>query len=466
LDPTRGEQLGNLDSLEQGNFGLGLPLTEKGSPLVAITPEGQEWNKIFTDTFDLVSDEKAILFNSEFAYFGGEADGMKAWLQRDGKADIELSFLNYFKDLFPEFISKEAMRVEVDEDAARIAFLLSYEIPNAWKAYPDEGYEAFEAFPYEVKADFPTFVGADRTTPFQIEHPVKSKQVQRYILDEIWEIENALYEVEFDSFSFSKNMVFENGIHTETYQYTSKSQDISAEDFSKTMSAINEVHDRFGVFLQNPTGWRSRLSETAIQMMITSWMVLASIIAFIASFFVFKRDQEWRAKAILYPVSPLKFTILSIATLGIFQLFWMFKNWYWIKHVAGEDISPGARTFFGNITIFSLLSRIARMEPSGYSWYPFASVFLAILFFADAILDRLIMRVDTLPDWVSLVSLFGSVILVPVAMQIKKMNTGKEDVLAHYARFDLPAIALILLYLPATAIVWFGSYIILTEGFG
>ncbi len=52
-----------------------------------------------------------------------------------------------------------------------------------------------------------------------------------------------------------------------------------------------------------------------------------------------------------FPVSTTKLVVLSVCTLGLYQLYWFYKHWQQIKQNERSDISPFWRTFF---TIFYL----------------------------------------------------------------------------------------------------------------
>ena len=47
-----------------------------------------------------------------------------------------------------------------------------------------------------------------------------------------------------------------------------------------------------------------------------------------------------------YCVSATKLAILSFATLGLYELFWFYKNWALIRARTGRDISPFWSAFF------------------------------------------------------------------------------------------------------------------------
>ena len=59
-----------------------------------------------------------------------------------------------------------------------------------------------------------------------------------------------------------------------------------------------------------------------------------------------------------YPVSPAKFTALSIVTFGIYQLFWFFKNWEYVRDRDHSNISPLWRAVFSVVWCYPLIEAV------------------------------------------------------------------------------------------------------------
>lgn len=60
-----------------------------------------------------------------------------------------------------------------------------------------------------------------------------------------------------------------------------------------------------------------------------------------------------------FPVSMWKFVVMSLLTLGIYDIYWTYYQWKRIRDREREELSPFWRTFFGFLWNFSLLPRIA-----------------------------------------------------------------------------------------------------------
>ena len=57
-------------------------------------------------------------------------------------------------------------------------------------------------------------------------------------------------------------------------------------------------------------------------------------------------------------VGPAKLVVMSVVTLGLYQVFWFYQNWRQVRDVHGEDIWPVPRAIFSVIFCFSLFRRL------------------------------------------------------------------------------------------------------------
>ncbi len=64
-----------------------------------------------------------------------------------------------------------------------------------------------------------------------------------------------------------------------------------------------------------------------------------------------------------FPVSAGKFLIMSVCTLSLYQLYWFYKNWQFVRRRTGEAIMPFWRAFFGVIFCYALFKRVKTFDP-------------------------------------------------------------------------------------------------------
>ena len=116
-----------------------------------------------------------------------------------------------------------------------------------------------------------------------------------------------------------------------------------------------------------------------------------------------------------YPVSLPKFVILSVLTFGLFEFYWLYKNWVFIKERDHSHIRPLARAFFGVLFLYSLIEDVAARRKVALG-----SVILTASFFVLHTAWRW-------PEQWWLVSLLTSLPLIPVLRQINALNRPNSE---------------------------------------
>ncbi|WP_193163043.1 hypothetical protein [Microbulbifer hainanensis] len=74
-----------------------------------------------------------------------------------------------------------------------------------------------------------------------------------------------------------------------------------------------------------------------------------------------------------YVVSKTKFLVLMIATFGIYEIYWFYKNWSLYKRANNEDMWPVPRAIFAIFfahSLFRLMDSRVREAEKNISWNP------------------------------------------------------------------------------------------------
>ncbi len=64
------------------------------------------------------------------------------------------------------------------------------------------------------------------------------------------------------------------------------------------------------------------------------------------------------AGALYFPVSLAKLLVMSLCTFGLYQPFWLFSQWYYVKEREDQSISLLSRVFFAIFFCYPLFRRI------------------------------------------------------------------------------------------------------------
>ncbi len=116
-----------------------------------------------------------------------------------------------------------------------------------------------------------------------------------------------------------------------------------------------------------------------------------------------------------YCVSTLKLSLLSVATFGLYELFWFYKNWVLVRSRSGRDISPFWRAFFSPIYCFPFATAVKSAAESVNVIPRLAPGPIAVGYAVLIFLQRL-------PDPYWLICLFSFVPLIPIARQIRAVH--------------------------------------------
>ncbi len=121
-------------------------------------------------------------------------------------------------------------------------------------------------------------------------------------------------------------------------------------------------------------------------------------------------EQTYEPNAVV--IKPVYFAMLSIATFGIYHIWWDYKAWRYIKEKDNSDIMPVARAIFVIFFGYSLFERIAEMvgEKGREVNYKSGAVFAAI--FILNLLSRL-------PEPFFLVSVLS---VIPRMFVVRELN--------------------------------------------
>lgn len=97
-----------------------------------------------------------------------------------------------------------------------------------------------------------------------------------------------------------------------------------------------------------------------------------------------------------YVVSPLKFCLLLVATLGLYQLYWFYMQWARYRRRTKETVWPIARAIFPIFFVHSLARHFdaaIRARGQRYDWSPGTTATIFVLaWLVNAVIDRLASR--------------------------------------------------------------------------
>lgn len=126
-------------------------------------------------------------------------------------------------------------------------------------------------------------------------------------------------------------------------------------------------------------------------------------------------SEDMAVAPMYFSVSPLKLFVMSICTLGLYQLYWYYKNWSLIKKRENTNILPVLRSLFAIFFCFHLFERIQNSADSISLKKSFNSYLLAAGWILFSFLSYL-----PNPYW--LITYCSVIFLLPVQMVANEIN--------------------------------------------
>ena len=123
----------------------------------------------------------------------------------------------------------------------------------------------------------------------------------------------------------------------------------------------------------------------------------------------------------LFAPPPLKLVLMSFGTLGLYVVYWFYRNWRTIRHVEGSEAWPFWRAVFSPLWSYSCFSSMGQIAEGRHRALAFPPALLAAAYFALNLTIRA-------PDPWSLLCLFVFVPLLPVNSLARQYNQAERIV--------------------------------------
>ncbi|HRH55428.1 MAG TPA: hypothetical protein PK609_01005 [Candidatus Paceibacterota bacterium] len=161
-------------------------------------------------------------------------------------------------------------------------------------------------------------------------------------------------------------------------------------------------------------------------------------------------------KPVYYAVSLRRLILLSLISAGLYDLYWMYRNWKAIQKAEEREILPFWRAFFGIFYCYPLFRHMVRSFRAHNHEVLYSPTWLAVLWVVLVILGKL----STLPalGWfgylVAIVSYLSFVALIPLQ---KTVNEYAEHTLNKELERKLSTGEFVIITLSALVWVFFIS---------
>ena len=448
IDPTNYHQGGVFPDMAPPVYGYGLPV-KKGPVFLwkMADKEVHQPQKTFRELYDFSDFEKSgIAINIRTEFLGREADFIRRSIENQSDTQLAKEYLDYYQRIYPGLQSIEEIRIEDDRDANRVSISEKYHLGR--EHYEGEDIET--AFPMRADAVLNAFGQVnitDRKAPISLPFPFWNKHV--VTIRNGGGGEGGLTDLEQSNefFNYQRKEVV-NGYNIEiTYELSTRDIAVPAKEIAAYKTVTDDL-ETYGVLEYNydatPEYSLFEVSAAASLLLLTIGLVYLPFGIFNA----FKDATATIDDTVFYPVSVWKFSILNIATLGVYGVFWMWRCWRWVKHAEDRQIMPFWRTFFAVIWFLPLYNSIRdhHDEPQPPM---FVGVLLWIGYIASHIVGRVLSRANA-GDEISLslgivVDAFHYIFYLPLLFHVNNLNADNSNVKMAHSKWSVCTVMLLVL---------------------
>lgn len=442
VDPTNSHQGGTLDSLAPPPFRQALPIRPGQAKLERIA-----LSRPAAPTADVTEhyrvDSKGLWIVVRSVYADREADRARSDFANSPITRKEADFLRFYARNYPGLRIHAPVQVSDDREANRFEIVESYFLPIQ-SLRP-----LLEKLPIEAStlSGVYTYPEGDRGAPLEFDHP--THRIHRIIFDTPGFTVSPLDEVHVRGTAFDYRLAtdLDGERLTITFSLSSKRSLVGVEDFDRFRKEADEVANNNGWTLYIAEGSASGESWSTIFGILFALLAVLSLPGIVHAKSHMDDQPEGTC---FYPVPLSKFLLLCFSSLGLYGLYWFWRNWRWVRS-QGEDVQPFWRAFFSIFWLYPLFARAnGQARPALPQWVGGAAAILyPVVAISEKILD------------LAKVHVFGSVLatiaplaIIPVLVAVNRSNSA-EAVTAN-AKFHWLAIATLVVGTPAAVIFMLG----------
>lgn len=372
----------------------------------------------------------------ETTALGKAADNLRYRLANSGSKRLSEKYHDYYSGMYGQIERASAASFDDNPDRNRMRVSEHYRLLSPWRR--SENGEVFSFVAYADIVDGIARVPKDtsRKSPFDLEWPMQVDQVLRLPLDGSWQFVEKQRTIENPWFRFSRQVSF-GAEHTLklAFHYNTKADYVPVEGIDAFVKDTRAVRDLLRYQLQvDTTAGSTGQDAGAGARDIIFWVVLLLLVAFAYSLYEYCRDRRAEANfepGIYFPVSASKLIILSLLSLGVYQVYWGYRNWRSIRQRDGGSLWAWARGLFLPLTLYWLY-RDAKNHPRQDDRLRLGQAAIVALALGYLVIG--VARNSQSPLYYLAVVL-TSLCLLPLAAHIRRINGPDSRALRHHSRW-------------------------------
>jgi hypothetical protein len=360
---------------------------------------------------------------------------MRGKLANDSIAELERKYLDFYAGLYPGVEREGQIQTTDDRDANILVIREAYRVP----ADSLQRNRLIETFPLKASG-LTNYKAPDgtRRMPYWADFPVNDRH--RIVLVTPGRKPPAPDGDEIDgkAFHYARKVERNGETLTITETLVSKSELVEPGDLADYRKDVDALGDDVyaTVDLTSTTGGlfggHAKVLEILVVTLATLVLAVASVLGLRSAL---AAGEPWAGTALYYPVSLRKFVVMSVATAGLYPIFWRWKAWRWARRYDAQDIQPFWRAFLAVIWLWPLFNQAnKRLGPKALPRW--LGVSAAVLLVIGSVADAFAADLDLMPDAVRpLVPIALFVCDLPGVVAVLRLNGHDAEATKQNSRF-------------------------------
>lgn len=458
IDATASLQGGRFPQVMTAPYGYALPLREGQAGLEYMPIENSTQPALHVEeVFDLADySEDGISLAVISTYRDRQADSFRVNLASRSRVALSEDYLSYYQNHYPGITVSGELEVEDDRDANLITVREFYDISA----------EALET--HELPANFvlrgdavlnriSAVEAGNRTAPIHLPWPLHQTHEHRLINTPIplsglppVELETPFARYQTQTRSTASTLVSTYTLQT----LADRAPADAVDDYNALVRSIEDTADLWIGFDFEDGLWSTFqlwLLQPGNDMLFGYGLAAGMyLLALLGAILAFRRDSKMPEGAVFFPVSAVKFVVLSFFTFNLYALLWMWRNWRWIKRHDEASLSPFMRSFF---SVFFYPAQAVRIEEeaetSGASraLAVAAGGLFSIASLASGLADRIPFPGADEPLAVTTLLIVGNLLclpMLPALFRVNSLNRANPQVQAYNSRWNIRTVIFLL----------------------
>lgn len=380
IDPTREYQKGDLEVIFQSNYGYGLVIDKSNDKLIEMKVPRISSEKIVED-FDISGEPDApVAYSINTYYTGYESEIQRSNFLGSNISEKSDQYFNFYKGYYDHIQMHKNISFDDNSISNQFHVAEEYRIQPFWATDKNQKSTAsFYASGISTALAKPEEIV--RVAPYYVRQREIKEIIKVKLDDANWGFKNSRFEEKNAFFTFNSVVLFDKDKAELSLEYFYKtlSDSIAPEDIPAYMAARKKVMDQveYSIYKGAPveTTAINRVGKDSSTLFTSFankslWIGVALFLYFIAAiallnnWYTDKSRFKYLEETKFYPISPLKFGVLALVTLGMYQVYWFYRNWSYLKRIESPSIFPFWRSCFTYIWFYPFYSRLVNGEES------------------------------------------------------------------------------------------------------